>query len=260
MHWWRDVDPDISQPALDHHYLTMHLGGPKRVERCGEGRVHSVDIESGALSIVPAGSIFEWSTRGPIEFAHIYFAPAIISLLSVEEFDRDVSSLCLEDRLGMRDPLLQALFLTMLEEVEGSTEAARVYLDTLLHSLLLRLLRSYANGPAGPLRIRHSLAPARLRRVLEYIEANLANDIALADIAAVAASSPFHFSRAFAREVGCPPYAYLLRRRIEHAKTRMSDGLTSIDIVAAQCGFRSKAQFSRVFKRVTGVSPAKYWL
>lgn len=73
--WWRDVSPDIAQPALDHHYLTMHLGGAKRIKRRGEGKVEAIDIESGALSIVPAGSAFQWSTRGPIEFAHLYVAP-----------------------------------------------------------------------------------------------------------------------------------------------------------------------------------------
>lgn len=46
--WWRDVTPDIAQPALDHHYLTMHLGGAKRIERRGEGKVEAVDIGSGA--------------------------------------------------------------------------------------------------------------------------------------------------------------------------------------------------------------------
>jgi len=253
--WWRDVEPDISQPPLDHHYVTMHLGGAKRVERRGEGGTRVVDIEAGALSIVPAGAAFQWNTRGPVEFAHLYLGPKAIDLVSAEEFGRDAATLCLEDRLGVRDPLLQALFLTILEEIAVLSACSRLYLDTLLQSLMLRLLRTYAAAPSAPLRARHSLAPARLRRVLDFIETNLADDIALADLAAVAAISPFHFSRAFASEVGTSPYAYLLHRRIELAKTLLSAGPDPITTIAAQCGFHSAGQFSRMFKRATGRSP-----
>jgi len=260
MRWWRDVHPDIFQPALDHHYITMHLGGPKQVQRRGEGKVAFADIEAGSLSIVPAGSTFHWKTRGPIEFAHLYIAPAMIGRLAVEELDRDASALSLEDPVGARDPLLQSLFLTLLEGVAPPSTATRLYLDTLLHALLLRLLSRYALAPSAPLKMRHSLAPARLRRVIDFIEANLEADIGLSDLAAVGASSPFHFSRAFASVTGQPPYAYLVSRRIERAKTLLLDDAVSLEAIAIQCGFHSAAHFSRMFKRATGLSPIKYRL
>ena len=258
MRWWRDVNPQIFQPVLDHHYLTMHLGGAKRVERSGGGAVRTVDIDTGALSIMPAGSAYEWSTTGPVEFAHLYLAPAAIDKVAAQEFDRDGSSLTLEDQLGIRDPLLQTLFLAMLEESAGSTAASRLYLDALLHSLLLRLIKRFANGPSASLRSNHMLPPARLRRVLDFMEANLAADIALADLASVAASSPFHFSRAFAGAMGAPPYAYLISRRIEAAKVMLTSGSWSLEEISARVGFNSAAQFSRTFKRLTGSTPAKF--
>lgn len=258
MRWWCDVDPDIVQPALDHHYLTMHLGGPKRIERRGEGGVRTAETETGALSIVPAGAAFEWATRGPVEFAHIYLAPATLKRVGVEELDRDISASCLEDRLGIRDPLLQSLFLEMLEETAAATLGSRLYLDALLHSLQLRLLRTYANAPWAPLRQRHSIAPVRLRRVIEFMETNLAADITLSDLATVAGTSPFHFSRAFGGAMGLPPYGYLLTRRIERAKVLLTAGDGSMGDVARQCGFNSAAQFSRMFKRITGSSPLKF--
>lgn len=256
--WWRDVEPDIAQPALDHHYLTMHLGGAKRIRRRGEGRNEVVDIAAGALSIVPAGSAYQWSTRGPVEFAHLYLAPRTIERVSAEEFDRDAATLCLEDRLGVQDKLMQALFVTMLEEVALLSAGSRLYLDTLLHSMMLRMLRTYSSAPSAPLRMRHSIAPARLRRVLDYIEANLASDIALADLAAVAAMSPFHFSRAFSSVTGTPPYAYLVQRRIEHAKALLLNEVDPVAVIAARCGFHSAGQFCRMFKRATGTSPLRY--
>jgi len=254
--WWRDVAPDIAQPALDHHYLTIHLGGAKRVRRRGEGRDEVVDIPSGALSIVPAGSAYHWNTLGPVEFAHLYLAPGLLDRVRVEEVGLHASA-SLENRLGVRDPLLQALFMTILEGITAPA-TPRLYLDTLLHSLILRLLCGYASAPSAALKLRHSLAPAKLRRVLDFIEVNLANDISLADLAAVATSSPFHFSRAFAAVTGSPPYAYVLNRRIEQAKILLVSGQISVGAIAAQCGFHSAAQLSRMFKRATGHSPLHY--
>lgn len=256
--WWRDVEPDIIQPSLNHHYLTMHLGGAKRVKRCGEGRTEVADIPCGALSIVPAGAAFEWSTRGPVEFAHLYLSPQTIERVSDEEFECDPATLGLQARLGVCDPLLQALFLTMLDELALRSAGSRLYLDTLLHALILRLLRAYAGAPAAPLRARHAMAPVRLRRVLDFVEANLAHDIRLADLAGVAALSPFHFSRAFASETGRSPYAHVVQRRIERAKVLLSDGCDPVATVAAQCGFHSAGQFARMFKRATGQSPLYY--
>ena len=217
-----------------------------------------VDIESGALSIVPAGAAYQWSTHGPVEFAHLYLDPKAIQRVGSEEYDRDGATLCLEDRLGVQDSLIQALFMALIEEVALRSSNSRLYVDTLLHSLILRLLKSYAAVPSAPLRLRHSMAPARVRRVLDYIEANLASDIALADLAAVAAMSPFHFSRAFASVTGTPPYAYLVQRRIEHAKTLLVSGAGPVSQIAARCGFHSGGQFCRMFKRATGCSPLRY--
>lgn len=257
MRHWRGVAPDIAQPALDHHYLTMHMGGAKRVERRGEGSVEAVDVDPGALSIVPAGAAFHWNTRGPVEFAHLYLAPQTVRDVSEQELGRDITACGLEERLGVRDPLLEALFLTMLEESAHSPAGSQLYLDTLLHSIVLRLLRRYG-APSAPLVARHSLAPARLRRVLEFVEANLSADIALADLAAVAATSPFHFNRAFASAIGTPPYAYLVRRRIEHAKTLLVSRSGPLKPIAIECGFHSVGQFSRMFKRTAGRTPLQF--
>lgn len=255
---WRDVHPDISQPALDHHYLTMHLGGAKQVCRRGESKLETVHVESGALSIIPAGSSFEWSTRGPIDFAHVYFSPASLNQAGVEELDRDGCGLALEDRLGIIDPLLETLFRTMLDEISVPTWNQRLYLDSLMHLFLLRLIRAYGSAPASSLKARHAIAPARLQRVLDFIDTNLASDIALADLAAVAVSSPFHFSRAFTHVTGLPPYAYLLKRRVERAKSLLAATSQPLKAVATECGFHSAAQLSRTFRRLAGISPMKF--
>lgn len=254
---WRGIEREIVQPALDHHYLTMHLGGPKYIVRRGEGRTRSVETVAGAMSLIPAGAAFDWETTGPIDFAHLYLSPTLVRQIGIEVFDRDFGGRALEDPLGFVDPLVQAAFTAMLDEIEAPEAGSRVYLDTLFRSLSVRLLRLHGGGTAREA-TRQTLAPVRLRRVYDFIEANLGRDVSVADMAAVAAVSQFHFSRAFAAAAGASPYAYLTARRIVHAKTLLADPDRTIAGVAEACGFQTAGQFSRMFRRLTGSAPRQF--
>ena len=257
--WWRNAPAEIEQPALDQHLLAMHLGSPNCLRRLGNGTEAVTNVDTGALSIAPAGTAYRWTTTdGPAELAHIYLCPRLMQQVAVEEFGRDTGALDLGDPLGMRDPLLQTLFLEILEQTAGATRASRLYVDTLLRSLLLRLIRTYGDAPALSSKARLSIAPFRLRRVIDFVEANIASDLALADLAAVAGASPFHFSRAFAGAMGMPPYAYLLSRRIEAAKALLIASSDPMARIADQCGFNSAAQLSRMFKNITGSTPVAF--
>jgi AraC family transcriptional regulator len=94
--------------------------------------------------------------------------------------------------------------------------------------------------------------------VIDFIESHLAEDIALEDLASVAGSSRFHFSRAFREATGFPPYRFLIHRRIDAAKTLLLQDTLTIAEIAEQCGFNSQSQFSAMFRRVFGSSPARF--
>jgi AraC family transcriptional regulator len=248
----------MEQPPLDHHYLVLHLGGPKRVHRHGLHSVTSADAEVGALTLVTAGSSNSWTTEGPIGFAHLYLHPHSIDRVLNEEFDRDSRSVELIESVAQRLPLLSAIMIGMLDQIETPTFSSRLMLDTLLHSLIVRLVSecstlSEASGVAP-----HSISPRRLRRVLDFIDTNLGTDIELADLASVAGSSRFHFSRAFRDATGFPPYRYLIHRRIDAAKTLLLQDTLSITQIAEQCGFNSQTQFAAMFRRVFGTSPGRF--
>lgn len=254
---WTGVAPDIDQFALDQHYVSIHLGGPKRLWRDGEGGVATRDIAAGAHSVVPAGAAFRWHTTGPIDFAHFYFDPAIVDQVVTTAFDRDPAHVGVQDALGDTDPLIRQLALALLAEL-GEADCQQAYLDDMLHLLLCRVLRRHSNARRATPRARHVLAPYRLRRALDFIEANLANAVGVNDIAGASGVSRFHFSRAFRQTTGRAPYAYLLERRIAAAKVLLINSEQSLGAIAAQCGFASLSQFSRMFKRDTGAAPSAF--
>lgn len=100
----------------------------------------------------------------------------------------------------------------------------------------------------------------RLRRVLEFIDARLADDISLRDLAAEACLSPFHFSRLFLGATGTTPHRYLTGRRVAAAKAMILCGETSLAQIAFDAGFGSQGSFTRAFRRIAGMTPGQYRL
>ncbi|MFL6725777.1 MAG: helix-turn-helix domain-containing protein [Sphingomicrobium sp.] len=255
---WKDTSPTMLQPPLACHYAVLHLGGSKRVHRRGEGGNETTDVQLAAVTVVPAGSAYTWHTEGPVEFAHLYINQAHVDRAAIEWFDRDPLCLDLESVVGLADPLLSGVFGHMLSEAKQPGFACGPTLDSLYDAFIVRMIAKCSNLQVKTRHVRHALAPYRLRRVLEHLEAHLADDIDLAEMASVAGLSRYHFSRGFARAMGLPPGAYLASRRIERAKKLLRDSELSISEIALQSGFAKHSTFSAAFHRGTGMTPSAY--
>jgi AraC family transcriptional regulator len=118
------------------------------------------------------------------------------------------------------------------------------------------------NGPLENtwLLYRGGLAPWQQRRVVEFIEQHLAEDISLDALAELVRLSPYHFLRCFKRSLGEPPHRYWTARRIERAKTLPANPRASVTEVAFQVGFSGTSAFSAAFRRITGQTATDYRL
>jgi AraC-like DNA-binding protein len=103
-----------------------------------------------------------------------------------------------------------------------------------------------------------SLPRYKFRRAVEFIEAHIDQAIHLEQLAAAAGVSPFHFHRQFKRSAGLTPHQYIVQRRIERAKTLLSQSELTLVEVAAQVGFTDQSHFTTIFRRVTSVTPRNY--
>lgn len=103
-----------------------------------------------------------------------------------------------------------------------------------------------------------TLAPWRLRRATDYIEAHLGEKMSLADVASASGLSRMHFAALFKASTGLRPLKYVQHRRIEHAQTALANSDLPVVDVALSVGFQSQAHFSTVFKRLVGESPVRW--
>jgi len=99
----------------------------------------------------------------------------------------------------------------------------------------------------------------RLNAALDDIDRNIADDISLDKLAAVACFSPYHFHRIFSALVGEPPAEYVRRLRLEKAAILLvNEPSTSVTTIALSCGFSTSALFCRLFKARFGMTPTAW--
>jgi len=94
-------------------------------------------------------------------------------------------------------------------------------------------------------------------RACDYLDAHFADEVDLATLSRVAGLRRASLIRAFRRETGLTPHAWLSDRRIHAAQILLRQG-TSVAEAAAAIGFFDQAHFTRAFKARLGVTPGAY--
>lgn len=98
---------------------------------------------------------------------------------------------------------------------------------------------------------------APVRKAQQRIDEDPSSQVSLAELAALSGVSRYQIVRAFARELGVTPYAYVIQRRVLLARQLLVNGTTLID-AALQCGFADQSHLTRAFVRQFGVPPGRY--
>lgn len=182
---------------------------------------------------------------------------------SVERLRREHPSLKVEpDSIFVRDGEVWTsagvtsgidLALALVEDDHGPELALEV----------ARWLVVFVKRPGGQAQFSTPLAAQAARReplreVQDWVRANPAADLSVEALAARACMSPRNFSRAFRREVGMTPAAWVEAARVDLAKGLLESAGADTASVAAACGFGSIETLRRAFRRRVGVSPGQY--
>lgn len=156
----------------------------------------------------------------------------------------------------MNTPLVE-LARAIDTEISSPGFASGMLIESLSRAVAINLLRlDLRNLGADADRIH--LPRWKLRRVVEFVEANLANDIRLGDLAGIAGLSTFHFARVFKQATGVTPYHFVRDRRIERARMLLLDDNFDLSHVALACGFASQSHFTAAFSKAVGTAPGRY--
>lgn len=238
---------------LADHHVAIHLSNavnvvshsPRRTTRCyGPGDVMIVPkgfryavSYKGSARVLLLNDVGLWLERAGSEIG----CPRPFELQVVpKETDPQVEHLmrCLHaaSRAGSsalyRDCVVQALAIHLVEHYVVFTRKARVY--------------------------RRGIDEGTLRRLREYVDANLHAPIRLHDLSGQASLSAHYFCQLFKTSTGITPHRFVMQRRIERAKHLLNCTSCSLAEVSYATGFSSQAHFTQVFHAWVGMPPGAY--
>jgi AraC family transcriptional regulator len=250
---------EADQPPLSHLFLILGGRTPPRQPfvQCDDARYEAAEGFAGAVTVIPAGaaSRFRWS--GTVDCTHYYVSPGLVAKVADEACGLDPARLSWR-ALGCEPcPPVAATLSALRDELLSGGRGGRLCAESLANVLVVHLIRNLASGPAVR-GMTGGLAKHALRAVVEYVMDNLAADLALADLAAVAHLSEFHFARLFKESTGQAPHQFLIERRVERAKELLAEGRLTLAEVAAAVGFSDQSHFTRHFKRRVGATPKRF--
>ena len=155
------------------------------------------------------------------------------------------------------DRLTHLLFALDAERARGYS-AGKLFVDCIEAALANLLLTSFNTVAPRPLSRKGGMAPRVLRRVVEFMHANIDKQIGLKDLADCAGLSLSHFSFQFRASTNQSPHRYLLRLRVERSKELLADSRLSVLDVGMEVGFRNQQHFATIFRNSVGVPPSVY--
>jgi AraC family transcriptional regulator len=252
-----DPPGTVRIPAVRDTFVSIHVGPSVRMICRRGGQSHSGTTVHGDIDIIPAGTASTW-VLGARDTALALRLPSPLMRGVAEQLELDADHVEIVNRFMMRDRQIENIGWAVKAEIESGLPSGRLYMDSLAVSLASRLLLCHSSQANHREPHRGGLTVWQLREVLSYIEDNLAQDISLRDVAAVARLSVPHFNRMFRESEGLPLHQYLIQRRVERAKALLTEGNLPISQIALDSGFAHQSHLAYHMRRAVGVSPRKF--
>lgn len=265
---WDDIDivhfrhtlKEIAAPAFSSHLVLITLEPSIHLTEKIDGHVYEKCLNTGDVTIVPAGLSSEWCWTGQEEAENlqIYLKPTLLSKVAVEADDANPDRIEIVNHLGVCDPQVQHIGLALKAELETGCVAGRLYSESLSIALAVHLLKKYSVSKPLIRKYSSGIPQHKLRLIIEFIQDNLDRKITLAEISVSVGMNPYHLTRTFKQTTGISPHQYLMRSRIERAQILLTKSNLPIVEISQQVGFEDQSHFTKVFRKLTGVTPKAY--
>jgi AraC family transcriptional regulator len=249
----------VSRPKIHWHFRQPELSlfwfrtGPSSLRARVNGRPVEHHFARGSnLAIIPPGTEIEgeWSVQPRFEYAVVFLdSPFVMDRLKAQ---------IEQPMLACRHERLTSGLAELCDEAAAPDNVFELFAEGWATLALAHMVRVCRTSEPAHAPMQGGLSARALRRVDDYIRANLAEKILLSDLCSLADLSQRHFLRAFGQSAGTTPHKYILRLRIEESKRRLRETDESMTEVALAAGFSHSQHFATSFRNAVGLSPTSY--
>jgi len=255
---YRYPPSDVPVPSIREYLIVAYNNAATTMSRRSTGDWRNEPVAPGCVSLLTHAAQSHWRWSDDIEVTHLYLSPQTMAEVAAEAYERHIKDVELRDILKADDHVLTGIAASLAREARAAGLGGRLYVESLRNHACIHILRHYADVVFREPSRSGGLSRAQCQLLIQYFEENLDRNLSLAELAGVVQLSVYHFARKFRTEFGCPPHAYVMRRRIECAKTQLARGNVPLKVVAASSGFSDQSHMTRLFQRLLGVTPAEY--
>jgi len=244
--------PAVVEPPVPEYAVHLVLRTPPLLQAGFNRPLRWLVMSPGVILVSPPDTGCDYMADAPSHVLTIMIPKAC-----VEDFTQDSRArIEVRQEETFRDPRLMRQIICLWHDLTGDAPASRTFADQVMREILCTLAwRTGAHIPARHARER--LATHTVRRLRDYVESSLAEDLDVTMMANVAGVSPAHFARAFAATIGMTPYHYVMSRRLARAHEMLERTDSSALDIALAVGFKTASHFTARFHREFGVTPSE---
>lgn len=268
---WSVSVPAGERPCRLHSHLCFEIA----LVEAGSGRYtvgnRVYPMETGDLFVFASNEqhcITDVGKTG-LTIVNLHFEPRFIWGHSADSFSEANINFCFTHdpafvpRIPAKDAeTLRSLHGMIRAEFDCRMTEYALNVKSYLNLMLVELIRAHGYTGDNAALVRSKLHS--IRRVITYIDLNPAEPLTLEQLSALAGMSPNYFSAVFHSVSGITLWEYINLRRIDMAIRLITrspeNGETPLKLIdiACRCGFNNSANFNKVFKRITGMTPREY--
>lgn len=245
-------------PGADVFGIGLQLRDFPRHEWWEEGRpAPVVPLAAGQVTVYDLKRDPRFRMNNPFHSLHVALPRALMDGIADDAGAHPIRDLRYTPGEGIWDPVVRLLMLSLQPALTRPDETSGLFVDYVIRAIAHHVVATYAQTTART-RPSGGLAPWQQRRAMEFISAHLSGSVTVADVARHCSLSPGHFVSAFKRSTGATPHRWLTERRVDTAKRLLKNRDLPLAQIALACGFANQSHFTRVFRLVTGWTPAAW--
>ena len=207
-------------------------------------------MSPGVLLVAPPDTAGDFIADGPSHLLTLTIPTA-----RVADFTEDCGArIDIRHEEAFRDPRIARQIVRLWHTLADEAPAGRLLADQVMRGILDALARR-SDARVAVRHARERLSTPTVRRLRDFVESRLADDLDVPALAGVAGLSPAHFARAFAATLGMTPFDYVMTRRLARARELLERTDRSALSISLDVGFRTPSHFTARFRREFGVTP-----
>ena len=223
-------------------YLLMYI---KKGRGCLSAGGRTWDFHEGQAVLVNCYLPHIYKADSDMDFYWVHFDGATSGGYADLIYQNIGHVMTLKNALKFED-LMEKIFLNLSGSSVDEVSCSKYIVELLSEILLLK------EAPQKP------LYSDSIEDIVSYISNNVTNRLSLNELAERAGLSPYYFTRIFKQQTGYTPHNFIILARINVAKFYLKSSTFSIKEICYISGFSGEATFCSTFKRIVGVSPARY--